>query len=543
MAQVIPGPADIDRAAPGQPQSYKIEPAPPALGEAPDATIRYSAPPGNADQIRLHLIEVTVEGVTAYPQDDIKAIYAADVGKEVTLARIWEISDEITRKYRQDGYFLSRAFIPAQEIADGRVVIRVAEGYIKQVDIEAEALASPVVSRIVEKIKSERPLSSRSLESYHLLLTDLAGLQNFFGTLAPLDGQRDGGVRLIYSRNKQPVSSGFVSLNNYGSQFLGPMQAAVQWQGNLIGVQETFLALRSSVPLDELTVANAAQTIPLTPETSLILSAGVTSAEPGYTLSPQEIESRSVDLGIKVNHKLIRQRTENWSVSAAIDGRNSKSTILGDTELSEDKIRALRLGTVYDTFDSFDGFNRLSLTASRGIPALGASDENDLNISRDGAKPDFSKLEVDYMRYQALPRNFAAVLTLSGQKSSGSLYSSEEFGFGGQGMGRAYDSSEITGDDGIAFGLELQYLGLPEFRNTTFQPYAFYDIGKVWNANDGQVKTISASSAGVGMRLEHISGIMGSAEIAVPLTKTIDTPIYGGDDTAPRIGLQIGYKF
>ena len=543
MAQVLPGPADADRAVPNLPQIYKIEPAPASLDENPNTSIRYSSPPANAAQIQLKLLDVTVNGVTAYPESEIKELYAKDIGTTVTLARIWEISDEITKKYRQDGYFLSRAFVPAQEIADGRIVIRVAEGYIKQVDIEEESLSSPIVRELTQRLTAERPISSKVLESYHLLLTDLAGMQNYFGTLAPLDHQRDGGVRLIYARNKTPTSSGFVALNNYGSKFLGPLQATAQWQGNLIGVQETFLALRSSLPTDELTVANASQTIPLSPETALTLSAGFTRAEPGFTLSPQEIESRSIDVGLKLNHKLIRQRTENWSVSVAIDGRNSKSTILGSTELSEDKIRALRLGTVYDRFDSLDGYNRISLIGTRGIPALGASDENDLNISRDGAKPDFSKLEIDYMRYQALPYNLAAVLSLRGQKASGSLYSSEEFGFGGQGMGRAYDSSEITGDDGVAVGLELQYNAVPPFHDTTIQPYAFYDIGKVWNANDGQVDAISASSAGFGVRLEHASGITGALELAVPLTKKIDTPIYGGDETSPRIGLQIGYKF
>jgi hemolysin activation/secretion protein len=542
-AQTLPGSASADRVDVETPQTFKVEPAPPSLNENIGSNIRYSQPPPNGEQIHLQLISINVTGVTIYSEDDIKSIFANDIGKKISLARIWEISDEITKKYRQDGYFLSRAFIPAQEITDGHVTIRVAEGYIKKVEIEEGLLSSSVVRDITNKITSERPTSSKTLEHYHLLLTDLSGLQNLYGTLAPLENQQDGGVRLIYSRNKLPTSNGFISLNNYGSKFLGPLQAGVQWQGNLIGVQETFLAARASLPLDELLAANISQTIPLSPETSLMLLAGVTQAKPGFTLSPQEIESRSLDIGFKLNHKIIRQRNENWSVDIGLDGRNSKSTILGSTELSEDKVRAVRFGTVYDTYDPLDGFNRISLTASHGINGLGASDKNDINISRNGAEPDFKKIEAEYLRYQSLPYQLGTLLTLRGQKASDSLYSSEEFGFGGQLMGRAYDSSEITGDDGVALSVELQYQDIPAYINTTIKPYAFYDIGKVWNKNIGQEATISASSAGLGVRLEHDSGLSGTFELAFPLTKTVDNPIYGDNKTAPRIGLQIGYKF
>ena len=136
MAEVLPGPADADRAAPTLPKAYKIEPAPASLNENLGSSIRYSSPPPNGEQITLKLREITVTGVSIYTADEISKIYAKDIGTDITLARVWEISDEITKKYRQDGYFLSRAFIPAQEIAEGLVTIRVAEGYIKQVDIE-----------------------------------------------------------------------------------------------------------------------------------------------------------------------------------------------------------------------------------------------------------------------------------------------------------------------------------------------------------------------------------------------------------------------
>lgn len=542
-AQSIPSTAEVDRQESYRIDTYKIEPAPVAKEQKIPDGIRYSQPPPNADQIKLFVNSVMVEGVTIYSQDEISRIFRDDLGKEVTLDRIWRISDEITKKYRKDGYFLSRAFIPAQEINNGKIVIKVVEGYIKEIGLEENTGDLRVIKGLNKELLSHKPVSSKDMERYHFLLTDLAGLQNLHGTLAPLPGRKDGGVHLIYTRNDTPTSSGYVGINNFGSQYLGPAQTLAYWQGSLLPLQDTFIAVRTTMPADEMVTINASHTLPLTADTSITISAGLTKANPGFTLTPQEIESRSIDAGITITHKIIRQRLENWSASLGIDGRNSKSTILDTTELSEDKVRALRLSSIYDTYDRTGAYNRGKLTLSRGLNALGSSKESNLNLSRDGAEPDFTKLEAEYLRYQPLPYSMAMTAIIKGQKASGSLYSSEEFGFGGSEMGRAYDSSEITGDDGIAASIEAQYNGVPELGYFQIQPYAFYDIGKVWNRNGGQIENISASSTGLGVRIDHTSGVKGSFQISFPLTKQADTPIYGASQDGPRAGFQLGYQF
>ena len=183
------------------------------------------------------------------------------------------------------------------------------------------------------------------------------------------------------------------------------------------------------------------------------------------------------------------------------------------------------------------------MTVSRGLSGLGASSAGDLNLSRDGAKPDFTKAEISYSRLQGIFPEWSLLFSASAQKASGSLFSSEEFGYGGQSLGRAYDPSEISGDDGVASALELRYQGVPIWYNTSFQPYAFVDIGKVWNQNAGQEDTLTASSTGLGVRFQHASGFSGSLQLAIPLTKSIDAPLYGSNERNAQIGFQIGYSF
>ena len=86
------------------------------------------------------------------------------------------------------------------------------------------------------------------------------------------------------------------------------------------------------------------------------------------------------------------------------------------------------------------------------------------------------------------------------------LLSSEEFAFGGPLFGRAFDPSEITGDDGFAVRLELRFTSQPGIDNPNavlrqVQPYVNWDWGRVFNKEtDGSHSHRSAASFGMGVR-------------------------------------------
>jgi len=159
-------------------------------------------------------------------------------------------------------------------------------------------------------------------------------------------------------------------------------------------------------------------------------------------------------------------------------------------------------------------------------------------LSRQGANPEFNKLEYGLTRFQTLPEDFTVVTGLSGQIASGVLYSSEQFGFGGQAFGRAYDPSEIIGDSGIAGSVELRYSGIPVVRGISSGPYVFYDIGKVWDDGGGSQ---SGSSLGGGIRLDSTFGLSGNVTIAEPLTRPLEDPS-NGNGKSPRYLFQMSYK-
>jgi hemolysin activation/secretion protein len=121
--------------------------------------------------------------------------------------------------------------------------------------------------------------------------------------------------------------------------------------------------------------------------------------------------------------------------------------------------------------------------------------------------------------------------------------SAAEFGYGGYDYGRAFDPSEITGDRGVAASWQVDYYtGMPDWRHVRTTPYAFYDIGKVWNEDDGQGPE-SGASAGLGVNLYHDAGIAAGAELAFPLTRSVATPYPGNNGANPRLNLHFTYNF
>jgi hemolysin activation/secretion protein len=115
-------------------------------------------PPPNADAVRFVLNRLTIDGVTVYPADTVRAAYERFLGKEVTLAEIYRIADTLTTRYRNDGYILSQVIVPAQAVEGGAMRLQAIEGYVADVRVEAgSAELRERVSRYAEKIKATRP--------------------------------------------------------------------------------------------------------------------------------------------------------------------------------------------------------------------------------------------------------------------------------------------------------------------------------------------------------------------------------------------------
>ena len=538
QAQTIPGPADVGRI---KPEGELLAPKSRAVGDPGIAELFEATPiPEDAENIRFVLKGIRLKGVTAFTKRQLASVWKHSLNREISLADAYTIANTITKRYHEAGCLLSLAYLPPQEIDNGIITIKVIEGYIGKVDLPEGKDRSSIVHQHIARLMAEKPITASHLESFLLRINDLPGYR-VSGTLSVLEGAADGAVALKLEP-REAHSMAQIGVDNYASRFLGPNQMVGSYSASILPMHQTTVSGSTSLPTDELNYLALDHKMAIAPDLTLSLLSNYVKAQPGYTLKPLELESDSLYVGARLNYQWIRQRQTNLSLGAMVDARNNSSDVLG-TAFTRDRVRALRAIVDYDLNDRWRGSNTVSMIVSHGIPGLGASSVNDLNLSRGDAQPDFLKGELSLARLQMLTDDWSVLLSASGQLASGSLLSSEEFGYGGQNYGRAYDTSEFTGDHGLAGAMEVRYGRWRDMPLVGLMPYVFYDVGKVWNDNAGQVSSQAASSYGLGMHATSEAGLEGNVGLAWPLIEEAGTPIYGQDDSGPRILLRINKKF
>ncbi len=110
--------------------------------------------------------------MTVFAESDMKDIYANDLDKEITADKAWTIAGAITERYRNAGYFLSRALVPQQKIREGRIVIRVVEGYIGDIKFDHPLAENDIVKQSLSELRALRPLKADQIESILLTLNE-----------------------------------------------------------------------------------------------------------------------------------------------------------------------------------------------------------------------------------------------------------------------------------------------------------------------------------------------------------------------------------
>jgi len=535
---VLPGSADPGRLQERvSPQPF-VETTPtmeiPNLGLAPVAP--------RAGQQSFVLKSVTLDGATAIAPGALETLYKSFIGREVTISDLQTIANAITQYYRDRGYFLTRAFVPEQTVSEGTIHITVLEGYVSDVRFEF-ADGKPlghdwfgILEQTRRAILAMRPASGPELERRLLLISDLRGVKAS-PVLEPLaDGKGQPGAVGMVIKLAPAGPSISVKADNYGSRYTGPYEAmaSVQFSPGLFAFDNLTLSGLISVPPDEAKYVSANYAVPVNADgTKVSLSGEYSKSNPGFTLKPYGVDGDFYRFSLGVSHPVIRSRSTNLFLNASFDVTEASTDALS-TELYRDSLRVFRFGGQFNYADNFGGTTQADLTFSQGLDILGARRTGSLNLSRAGGHSDFSKVVFDLSRLQKLTDDWDFYAAASGQYAADALLVSEQFGFGGQAFGRAYDPSELIGDSGVSGTAELRFNGIPAVQGMGLQPFGFVDAGKVWQRSVG---SNYGESAGVGVHLNHDSGLEATVGVAFPLRKT---GLGTGDD--PRLLAQIGFS-
>ena len=498
--------------------------------------------PEDLKEVKFVLKQLFIQGKSIYDKRALKPLYTSYLKKELTLKNKYEIAQKITNKYRNDGYIFSKAIVPAQKIKGGVVHLRIIEGYIDKIKIQGPVRGPrKLINKYKKNILKSRPLRAHDLERYLLLIDDLPGV-TAKSILTPSEDKPSATTMTLILADKAFV--GHIGADNRGSKFNGPYQFlggvtvnSLLGDNSRAGVQGVLTS-----QTEELLFLNAFYDLPINDEgTRLFFSSSVSKSEPGSTLKRFDINGDSKSITLRLTHPFLRSRGENLTGHLGFSGRNSTTKILGLLD-SEDRLRVMNMGVSYDYADEYKGVNLIRLNLSKGLNIFDATESGSSNLSRSQGKSNFTKLTGNLMRIQSLSPSWNLLGAASWQYSFDKLLASEEFGVGGSQYGRAYDSSEITGDHGIAFKVELQKAFRPAWDYLSdFQLYSFLDYGSVWNKvqTSTGAKRQDLTSIGLGMRFNITDSISGYLEMNQPISDNVAAE--GNKD--PRLFFSLSNRF
>src|SRR5256886_12809187 len=92
---------------------------------------QFARPEGQGDTKPLFALRhVSIVGAVAIPQERLAATYQSYIGKQVSQADLAAIAAAVSDGYRAEGFHLSRAIVPPQDIQSGRLHGQVIQGRI-----------------------------------------------------------------------------------------------------------------------------------------------------------------------------------------------------------------------------------------------------------------------------------------------------------------------------------------------------------------------------------------------------------------------------
>lgn len=453
-------------------------------------------PPTAGAHFRLK--RISISGNTAFTEDELLVEVQHWVGQDLHFAELGEAVARLSRFYREHGYLVARAYLPAQDIKAGEVEIAILEGRYGKVDISNHSRVRDSVARAHVKHFHSTVVRAPALERKLLLLDDLAGVGNAHTTLRP--GASVGESDAAFELTASPWGAGSVEYDNYGNHFIGA--------NRLTGRLELFsplqlgdqLSTRFTRGFDGLDYGYVNYRIPLGSDGFRLGGTyGASDYQLGKSFTPLNASGDSDTAAVNVSYPFIR--TRNFSLYGEADyAWRSFQDSIGTTATVIDKhtrgATFIVSGNARDPFGG-GGVTAFSIVYGNGrvdikTPAARAIDS--LSARTDGH---FDKWNFNFLRLQSLSERTALLVAVEAQQASTNLDSSEKFILGGANGVRAYPQGEASGDSGYRATAELRYRRSNLWLPGVWQPFLFVDVGAV---------TLNEDPFALGHNRRHLAG-------------------------------------
>ena len=450
------------------------------------------------------LIAVFVDGATVYDARELSTLYADRLGRDADMRALVALADDITARYREDGYFLSRAVVPEAALGEGTARVVVYEGYIAEVRFTGDV--SERAQALMAEVVAQRPVNLRTLDRKLALLRDTPGLRVRSAELEPdLD---DPSAHILVLDLEEERADGYMRADNRGSDDYGGWRItanaeAYNWlhAGDEIGLR---VITAPSEP-DRLRALELSYAAPLGNDGAFVrFEAGGGR----FVQDDGEVRQlRSASLRYQAPLRAGRASEHAAFVEAGVLTIEEKDAGVVETDEALFSVAAGLTGR-WDIGWGVTSYHSQVLFGRAASPL-------DSLRSRFDADDQYARLNVSMQHRASFGDDFALSMRWAAQLSDGPLPRSQEMSVGGRLFGRGYLAGSLRGDAGIAGSIEARYTGLPrtDLAGRPY-PYLFVDGASVYNGYLGAAEEDDLASWGAGIRFELVDRLSVEVELA-----------------------------
>ncbi len=483
-----------------------------------------------AEQKAGPITGIVARGTSVYSHDELAETYKEYFGDTAEREVFEEIRKRIRNQYESDGYARPKIVFRSVPNTDGIYVISVTEPYISAVAFEGDTRVTPTLTRYAEELRESRPLRPDVLHTYLALMQQLSGLE--VSPALSKDDEANGGYTLTLALQRKPLEA-VVIADNRGDDRIGESIIRAMFETHsVLGAEETLslAAATSNAPDRYLWLGITGQKPVGYKGTDIGLR--LYSSNSDLTDDTDDAEYQRLRGTLFVRHPIHLSLTKQVIADAMLKVYDSDKEVAGAIT-REENITALELSLKYTGVSSL-GRSQFTFAVDKGFDALGSEvlDREAL----EPADPEYTRVHLSYSNRLTINDNWSLIWDITGQHANDVLPRAERFKVGGPRLGGAYDSAEISGDEGAGTRLTLRRT-VPLGSTLRGLAYGYYDIGAVWRNTQRSVRQ-SAASAGIGVR-NKLGPLAWELELAKPLTRVVQSE--GNKDA--RIFLTMSYTF
>lgn len=531
-AQAIPDAGqtvrELDRVSPATQQPAREAPSISVSPERP----AMAAPEG----AKVAVKSFRITGAQRFSEAELSGLVAEWAGRELSLADLQAAAARITRHYREQGFLVARAYVPAQAMRDGVVEIAVLEGRLGKVDLKNTSRVSDAqVQSLLGQTQPGDAIQGPALERNLILLNELPGVAGANAALQP--GASVGLSDLVIALEPGPAVSGAIDVDNHGNRYTGAYRLGGTMHLNSplrLGDQFTARMVASD---EQLYYGRVAYRVPVG-SSGLALGAAYSASRYhlGRAFEPLDVNGDARIATAFVTYPFVRSSGFNLVGAFSLDHKTLQDRIGAVASVSDKSVRSATAGLVGNgrAGSGTYGFSAGYTNGKLDIETASARAADAATARSHGS---YGKLSYAVNGLVPLSGAWSVYAGLSGQLARKNLDSSEKFSLGGADGVRAYPQGEAPADEGYLLTTELRY-ALPATSFGAMQLAGYIDHGGVrinknpFAAGDN---TRRLSAAGIGFNMSAPGNFMVRASVAWKLGSedaTSDT------DRSPRAWLQ-----